>query len=339
MNDTLPYNCAMQDIGVLVGPGRRAFDIAVVQEVYEDRAERGLPPTRIRILAEQPEVALDAVHTMRRTDSLSAFRELDLLVAPGSHDVAARPSRAEIETVKAAVDAGIPVVSLCTGAFVLADAGVLDGREATTHWRFADDLARRFPRVRVRPRDLYCGGDGVWTSAGVTAGIDLLLHLVRQDWGASAAETIARAMVTPVYRPGSQAQYADTATLADTSASVGRLQQTVAADLRHPWTVDELARQCALSRRTFQRWFTTQAGTTPVKWLNDIRVREAQRLLEQTDLPVAHVAQVVGFATDDVLRKHFVARLATTPTGHRASFRAGRDRKGVPDPRRGRDLR
>ncbi len=322
MNDILPYNCAMADVGILVGPGRRAFDIVVVQEVYEDRADRGLPPSRVRILAEQPEAALDAVHTIRRTDPLSAFRELDLLVVPGSHDVGVRPSRAEIETVAAAADAGIPVASLCTGAFVLAEAGVLDGREATTHWRFADELARRFPRVRVRPRDLYCGGEGIWTSAGVTAGIDLLLHLVRQDWGAGAAEAIARAMVTPAFRAGCQAQYADPPMPADASASVGLLQQAVAADLQHPWTIAELARQCSLSRRTFQRWFVAEVGTTPITWLNDVRVREAQRLLEQTDLPVAHVAQAVGYATDDLLRKHFVARLATTPTGHRAGFRA-----------------
>lgn len=312
----------MTEVGILIGPGRRAFDIAVVEEVYDDRTDRGLPRPAIRILAEQSEVALDAVHTMRRTDALSAATDLDLLVVPGSHDVDARPSRAEVDAVAAARHAGVPVASLCTGAFTLAEAGLLDGRDATTHWRFAGDLARRFPKVHVRPRDLYCGGEGIWTSAGVTAGIDLLLHLVRNDWGSHAAEVVARAMVTPVFRAGSQAQYADTTMPTDSSPSVGWLLQAVSADLQHPWTVGDLARRCSLSRRTFQRWFADQIGTTPITWLNDVRVREAQRLLEQTDLPIVAVAHTVGFATDDLLRKHFAARLATTPTGHRAGFRA-----------------
>lgn len=311
----------MSVVGILAGPGRRAFDIAVAREVYDDRADRGLPRPEVRILARTPTVALDPLQSLRRTHGLDGVADLDLLVVPGSDEPLEEPDPAEVGAVAAAAAAGTTVASLCTGAFTLAAAGLLDGRTATTHWRFADELARRHPRVDVRPRDLYCGSDGIWTSAGVTAGIDLLLHLVRDDWGVGAAEVIARSMVTPVFRPGSQAQYVDTTTPRSTTPTVERLQLAVRADLRRRWSVGELAAACAMSPRSFHRWFGERVGATPITWLNDLRVREAQRLLEQTDLPVADVAHTVGFASDDLLRKHFAARLGTTPTAHRAGFR------------------
>lgn len=312
----------MTVVGILIGPGRRLFDIAVAREVYEDRSARGLPRPELRLLAAAPTTTLDTATTLRRTHRLDSGAELDLLVVPGSDDPLVPPAPAEIAAVDAAADAGVTVASLCTGAFTLAAAGLLDGRTATTHWRYAEELARRFPGVDVRPRDLYCGGEGVWTSAGVTAGIDLLLHLVRRDWGASPAEAIARSMVTPVFRPGSQAQFADTATPASTSPSLERLHHQVRVDLRRQWTIAELARRCTMTPRTFHRWFAAEAGTTPVTWLNDLRVREAQRLLEQTDLTVSEIAHTVGYASDDLLRKHFAVLLRSSPTRHRAWFRS-----------------
>jgi transcriptional regulator GlxA family with amidase domain len=314
----------MTVVGILVGPGRRAFDIAVVREVYADRSDSGLPRPDLRILAAAPVTELDHLLALRRTHGLDEVDALDLLVVPGTEDPLAEPDPAETQAVAAAARAGIVVASLCTGAFTLAAAGLLDGRVATTHWRYADELARRFPAIDVRARDLYCGSDGVWTSAGVTAGIDLLLHLTRNHWGASAAEVIARSMVTPVFRPGTQAQYADTTTPTSTTPTVERLQLTVVADLRNRWNVDDLAAACLMTPRTFHRWFAQHVGVTPITWLNDLRVREAQRLLEETDLPVNAVAHAVGYASDDLLRKHFTSRLGTTPTAHRAEFRSSR---------------
>jgi transcriptional regulator GlxA family with amidase domain len=311
----------MTTVGILLGPGRRAFDIAVVREVYDDRSGRGLPRPDVRLLAASPVTELDELHLLRRTHDLTDLAGLDLLVVPGNEDPLAEPEPTEVAAVAEAADAGVTVASLCTGAFTLAAAGLLDGRTATTHWRFADELARRHPRVDVRPRDLYCGGDGVWTSAGVTAGIDLLLHLVRSTWGAGAAEMIARSMVTPVFRPGSQAQYADTVTPTSAAPTVERLHLAVTGELRRRWSVDDLASICSMSPRTFHRWFADRVGVPPITWLNDLRVREAQRLLEQTELSIAQVARAVGYASDDLLRKHFTARLGTTPTGHRAGFR------------------
>jgi len=314
----------MTVVGVLIGPGRRAFDIAVVREVYEDRTDRGLPRAELRLLAAAPVTHLDEVQSLRRTHALDAVAGLDLLVVPGSDDPLAEPDPAEIEAVEAADEAGVTVASLCTGAFTVAAAGLLDGRTATTHWRFTQELARRHLAVDVRPRDLYCGGDGVWTSAGVTAGIDLLLHLVREEWGAGAAEVVARSMVTPVFRSGSQAQFADTITPRDSTPTVEQLQLGVSSDLRRPWRIHDLAATCSMSPRTFHRWFDEHLGTTPITWLNDLRVREARRLLEQTDLSIRQVAHAVGYASDDLLRKHFTARLGASPTGHRASFRRTR---------------
>lgn len=309
----------MKVIGVLLGPGRRAFDIAVAREVYEDRSARGIPSAELRLLGAEASIELDGLHSVRRTHSLTTVQELDLLIVPGTETPLAAPDPTEVRTVAAAGESGVEIASLCTGAFTVAAAGLLDGRTATTHWRFADELARRHPAVDVRHRDLYCGDRGVWTSAGVTAGIDLLLHLLRLDWGAGAAEHVARSMVTPVHRPGTQAQYADTAD-PESSPSLEQLQLTVSAALSEEWRIRDLAAACSMSERTFHRWFAQHAGTTPVSWLNDQRVREAQRLLEQTDLSVRDVAHAVGYASDDLLRKHFIRRLGIAPTAHRLSF-------------------
>lgn len=311
----------MTTVGILVGTGCRAFDIAVVREVYDNRSDRGLHRAEVRILADRSVTDLDAVNAVRRTHGFSSVTELDLLVVPGTEDPLAEPSRQEVAAVARAAAAGVVVASLCTGAFTLAAAGVFDGRAATTHWRFAAELARRHPRIDVRPRDFYCGGNGVWSSAGVTAGIDLLLHLVREDWGASAAEMVARSMVTPVFRPGTQAQFADTISPVNSAPTVERLQLMVSGDLSRRWSVNDLAETCSMSPRTFHRWFAEYLGTTPITWLNDLRVREVQRLLEQSDLSVTVIGQAVGFASDDLLRKHFFSRLGATPTAHAAAFR------------------
>lgn len=314
----------MTTVGILVGPGRRAFDIEVAREVYDDRSDRGLPRPTVRILTAKKITDLDPLRSIRRTHDLSTVAELDILIVPGSEEPLAECHSQEVAAVARAASAGILVVSLCTGAFTLAAAGLLDGRNATTHWRFADELARRYPHIHVQSRDLYCGEGRVWTSAGVTAGVDLLLHLVRLDWGASAAETVAKAMVTPVFRPGTQAQFADTSIPKNSSPSIERLHLTVSKDLQRQWNIKELATVCAMSPRTFHRWFSANLGTTPLTWLNDLRVREAQRLLEQTDLSIGSVAREAGFTSDDLLRKHFTSRLGITPTGHAAAFRQQR---------------
>lgn len=310
----------MTVVGILLGPGRRAFDIEVAREVFSDRTDRGVPGVELRLLAAQPITDLNSFNAMRRTHALTSVTELDLLVVPGSEVPLAAPLAIEIEAVANAAAAGATVASLCTGAFTLGHAGLLAGRTATTHWRYAGELAAQFPDADVRPRDLYCGEGRVWTSAGVTAGIDLLIQLARQSWGATAAETIARSMVTPVFRPGTQAQFAEPRTPMTSTPTFEHLQQAVTADLRRRWSTKDLAKECSMSQRSFYRWFSAHLRTTPNAWLNDLRVREAQRLLEQSDLSVSAISHAVGYASDDLLRKHFSARLETTPTAHSRAF-------------------
>lgn len=311
----------MTIVGILLGSGRRAFDIEVAREVFDDRSDRGIPRAELRLLAHSTITDLNRFTSIRRTHALSTVSELDLLVVPGSEDPLAMPSQLEVDAVACATEAGVTVASLCTGAFTLARAGGLRGRTATTHWRYAGDLAEQFPEIDVRPRDLYCGGDQVWTSAGVTAGIDLLLHLVRQHWGATAAEVVARSMVAPTFRPGTQAQFAELHTPVNSAPTLEQLHRAVSADLRRHWQTKDFAEICSMSPRTFYRWFSEQLRTTPNAWLNDLRVREAQRLLEKEGLSVSAISHTVGYASDDLLRKHFFARLGITPTAHRKAFK------------------
>jgi transcriptional regulator GlxA family with amidase domain len=213
------------------------------------------------------------------------------------------------------------VVSICTGAFVLAAAGVLDGLRATTHWRDAPDLAARYPAVDVDAGVLYVDTGRVLTSAGVAAGIDLCLHIMRLDHGAEAANAVARRMVVPPHRDGGQAQFVDRP-LPD--ADVGGLEATRAWALERladPLTVRAMARHAFVSERTFLRRFHAETGTSPLRWLHAQRVAEARRLLEATDLPIEDVAGRCGLGTAANLRRHFHRATRTTPTAYRRAFR------------------
>lgn len=212
------------------------------------------------------------------------------------------------------------MISICTGAFALADAGLLDGRPAATHWRDADRLAREYPAVEVRPDVLYVDDGQVLTSAGVAAGIDLCLYVVRADHGADAATCIARRMVVAPHRDGGQAQFIDRPITA--GAQTG-LADTCAWALNHlaeALTVPVLARRAALSERTFRRRFAAEIGTTPLRWLNAQRIHEARRLLEATSLSIDEVASRSGLGSAANLRAHLARGAATTPTSYRRAF-------------------
>ena len=217
------------------------------------------------------------------------------------------------------------VVSICTGAFVLGAAGVLDGRRATTHWDSTERLARRYPKVSVDPSVLYVDEGSVLTSAGVAAGLDLCLHVIRRDHGAAEAARIARRTVVAPHRDGGQAQFVarPIADEADEGASLEATRAWALDRLDQPLDVTTLARQACMSPRTFARRFRQETGTTPAQWVLDQRTRVAQGLLETTDLPVEHVAVRTGFGSATTLRTHFGRRLATTPTAYRRAFRQG----------------
>ncbi|MFI2611649.1 GlxA family transcriptional regulator [Kitasatospora sp. NPDC018619] len=315
----------MRTVGCLIFDGVRAFDYAVIGEVWTDRSARfGLPAFDLRVCGPQgTRVRLGGGLERVPDAGTAALAECDLVVVPGVEDPEAGHAPEVLAALRAAAAAGVPIASLCAGAFVLAEAGLLDGREATTHWALAPELARRYPAVTVRPEVLFTGGDGLWTSAGVAAGIDLCLHLVRTAHGQQAAAAIARAMVTAPFRAGGQNQFIPSP-VPDAAADddpLGRLRAEVLASLDSPWTVRRMAAAALLSERTFARRFTATTGTTPMRWLLDQRVLAAQRLLEETDLPVDTVATRCGFASAVSLRPVFVDRVGVAPREYRRAFR------------------
>jgi AraC family transcriptional regulator, transcriptional activator FtrA len=227
-----------------------------------------------------------------------------------------------LDALRAAHDRGARLLSVCTGAFVLAEAGLLDGRRATTHWMHAAEMARRFPEVDLDPGVLYVDEGQVMTSAGTAAGIDLCLHVVRLDLGAEIANAVARRMVVPPHRDGGQAQYVDAPvpTVEDGDA-LNEVMAWAAGHLDRDLSVRDLARKAAMSPRTFARRFGASTGTTPRQWLIAQRVLLAQRLLETTEESVERVAQLSGFGSAAALRQHFDRRVMCSPQAYRRTFR------------------
>ena len=300
------------------------FHLSVPLEVFgQNRSETGAPRHEVLVVAAEEGplrssggVLLDAPH------SLDAVRGADVVVVPWwRHYDDEQPPAALLEALRAAHERGARIAGLCGGAFVLAAAGLLDGRPATTHWMFTDKLASRHPSVRVHPQVLYVDDGDVLTSAGTAAAIDLCLHLLRELNGAEVANVVARRMVVPPHRAGGQAQFIE-APLPRVEAS-DPLSVSLGWALEHlhePVTVDDLAARAAMSRRTFTRQFRARTGTSAVQWLTDQRTLLARRLLETTDLPVEAVAHRSGFGSAVSLRTHFQRTLGTSPREYRTTF-------------------
>jgi transcriptional regulator GlxA family with amidase domain len=243
-------------------------------------------------------------------------------VVPGIEATAPEPGADVVATLRAADRRGARMISICTGAFVLAAAGLLDGRRATTHWRHAAELQARYPAVQVDPRVLYLDEGRILTSAGVAAGIDLCLHVVARDHGVAHANAIARRMVVAPHRGGGQAQFVDRALPPATGDGLEATRAWMLERLEQPLTVSAMARHAARSERSFARHFRSETGTTPLRWLHEQRVLHARRLLEESDLPVEDVAARCGFGTATTLREHFSRSVHTTPTAYRRAFSA-----------------
>ncbi|MFE2725887.1 GlxA family transcriptional regulator [Kitasatospora sp. NPDC059327] len=324
----------MRTVGCLIFDGVRAFDYAVIGEVWSNRVSRpGLPGFELRVCGPRgARVRLDGGLERVPDFGLEMLRECDLVIVPGVERVHEARDPAVLAALRDAHGRGATVAALCAGAFVLAEAGLLDGRTATTHWALAAELARSFPAVDVRPEVLFTGEGELWTSAGVAAGIDLCLHLVRAAHGQQAAATIARAMVTAPFRAGGQAQFIPSPVPEDAGGdALARVRAEILAALDTPWTVRGMAALAVMSERSFARRFVGATGTTPLRWLLEQRVLLAQRLLEETDLPVDAVAVRCGFGAAVSLRPAFVARVGVAPREYRRAFRGreeDRDRTG-----------
>ncbi|HEX7290434.1 MAG TPA: helix-turn-helix domain-containing protein [Conexibacter sp.] len=251
---------------------------------------------------------------------LEALAEADTVFVPGFAPREWPLPAAALDALRAARARGVRIASICTGAFALGAAGLLDGRRVTTHWRHAQRLAELFPQARVDPDVLYVDEGDLLTSAGVAAGIDLCLHLLRKDHGAAAANAAARQTVVAPHRAGGQAQFVERPVPSGDDGSLEATRTYALAHLHESLTVAQLARHACTSERTFNRRFRRETGTTPLKWLHARRVEEARRLLEASDLPIEAVAHRCGFGSAAILREHFRRATATTPTAYRRTF-------------------
>jgi len=252
---------------------------------------------------------------------LDQLASADTVIVAALDDVEGDPPADLIDALRTAHAAGARVASLCTGAFALAAAGLLDGRRATTHWAHTGALAARYPQVDVDPDVLYIDNGSVLTSAGKAAAMDLCLHLVRCDYGAAIANMVARRLVVPPHRAGGQAQYVTTPVPASDSHPLAGLLPWVTQRLDQTLTVEDLARQASMSSRNLGRHFRSVTGTTPLQWLATQRIRRAQELLETTNDSVEAVAAAVGMGTGTTLRRHFNRTVGVPPEAYRRTFR------------------
>jgi transcriptional regulator GlxA family with amidase domain len=255
-------------------------------------------------------------------DGLDRLARADTVIIPAMEDVDADVPADLLDAVRAAHEAGARMVSLCTGAFVLAAAGVLDGLHATTHWAHTEALAARYPRVKVDPDVLYVDNGNVLASAGKAAAIDLCLHLIRRDHGSTVANAVARRLVVPPHRAGGQAQFVTTPVPARDDHPLANLFPWAMERLNRPLTVEDLARQANMSSRNLARHFNLVTGTTPLQWLSTQRIRRAQELLENSDNSIDAIALAAGMGTATTLRRHFNRTVGVSPDAYRRTFRS-----------------
>lgn len=313
-------------LAVAVTEGAPIFELSIPTEVF-GRLRPGMPELGYDVRVCNPvsgPVESTAGFIANTGDTYELFRAADTVIVPAVRDVTEDPPADLVAAVREAHANGARVASLCSGAFVLAAAGLLDGRRATTHWLYGDEFRRRFPAVELDPDVLYIDHGDVLTSAGTTAGIDLCLAMVAADHGADVANTLARRLVAPAHRSGGQAQYVDTPVSSAAESGndgLSTLLDWIRLHLAEPLTVADLARQANVAERTLIRRFHTAVGTTPGKWITAQRVLHARRLLETTDLPVERVAHQAGLGGAANLRHHFTEAVGVAPSDYRRTFR------------------
>jgi transcriptional regulator GlxA family with amidase domain len=290
--------------------------------VFGESDEHG-PLFDLRVCATEPgELRTNAGFSIGTRYGLRELSHADIVIIPAWHDDDVPVPPKLLAALRRAHKRGATIVGLCLGAFVLAEAGLLDGRRATTHWGWGERFAARFPKIRVDPGVLYVDEGDVLTSAGTAAGIDCCLHIIRRRLGAEVAAHIARRLVVPPHRQGSQAQYIEQPMPADIGNDhLSRTLTWAASHLDQPHSLDSLAGKARMSRRTFTRHFRKSTGTTVSQWLLGQRLALAQRMLETTDRPIDLVAAAAGFGSALSMRQHFHATLHTSPSTYRREFR------------------
>ncbi|WP_280886245.1 helix-turn-helix domain-containing protein [Streptomyces sp. LBL] len=317
-------------VAVLVRDEILSFELSIVHRLFgQARSAAGAALYEVVTCAPEPgEIRTDADFAVTVAHGPEALAEADTVVVPGARvdfEPRSGPLEPSLTAALARIRPGARVASICTGSFVLAAAGLLTGRRATTHWRSSTRFRERFPDVAFDLDVLYTDDDGVLTSAGAASGIDLCLHMIRTDYGAAVANDVARGSVVPPHREGGQAQYVQRPMPDPRISSTSKARRWALANLHRPVTLRELAAQESTSTRTFTRRFHDEIGTSPGRWLTQQRIERACSLLECTDLPIDEVAVTAGFGTAGSMRLHLQAELGVSPSAYRATFR-GRER-------------
>ena len=311
-------------VAVVIFEGISPFHLSVPCMVFgDDLARLGVPRYRLLICGTRTGlVPTMSGFNIEVEHDLSALQEADTVIVPAWRDPDEKPPQLLLQALRHAHARGARIVGLCLGAFVLAEAGLLDGRAASTHWVWSEDFARKYPKVKLDQKVLYVDDGDILTSAGTAAAIDCCLHLLRRDHGADVANRIARRMVVAPHRHGGQAQYIEQ----PLPASGGSDALTVTLDwaiehLEQPLCLDVLAERAAMSRRNFTRRFKLKTGTTVSQWLLNHRLASAQRLLETSDKAIDRIAELAGFGSTVSLRQHFSAAFAISPAAYRKQYR------------------
>ncbi|MFE4257956.1 helix-turn-helix domain-containing protein [Streptomyces sp. NPDC056883] len=322
----------MTTVALAVTDGMLHFELSLACEVFGSDLTHLVDPWYDFSLCGPGAVRIDRF-SLEPDHGLDHLAGADTVIVPGWADVDRDPPAELIDAVRAAHRAGARVASLCTGAFVLAAAGLLDGKRATTHWAHTDELARRHPLVTVDPDVLYVDNGSVLTSAGKAAAMDLCLHLVRLDHGSAVANKIARRLVVAPHRDGGQSQFVTTPVPAPGNHPLADLFPWALQRLDEPLTVEDLARRARMSSRHLGRHFKSVTGTTPLQWLLTQRIRRAQELLETTGDTVDTIATATGMGTATTLRRHFARTVGVPPDAYRRTFRSrtATDRPGPYD--------
>ncbi|MGW2151135.1 transcriptional regulator FtrA [Nonomuraea bangladeshensis] len=325
----LPDPARPHRVAALAFDGMAPFELGCVVELFglprPELAELGVPWYDLRVCAASPEpLRVVGGFTMSAEHGLDVLAEADTVIVPGVADVRGPVPDPLVAALRRAHGRGARMVSICSGAFALAAAGLLDGRPATTHWRYAALLQERFPAVRVNPSVLYVDDGDVLTSAGSAAGLDLLIHLVRTDHGPRVANTVARRLVVPPHREGGQAQFIEAAvTPAGGDDAVARAMAWAMEHLAGPITVADLAHVATMSQRSFIRHFHRRTGTSPLRWVIAQRVAASLPMLESTGVPVEEIGAAVGFESAVTFRRHFTRAMRTSPSAYRRAFAGG----------------
>ena len=311
----------MHRVAIVATDGVIPFDLVTPAAVFGCvRLPGGRPGYQVRVCGTAREIDAGAFH-IRVRYGLGELARADTIVLPGIPADAEVPARL-VRAVREAAAGGTRVASICSGAFILAATGLLDGLRATTHWLAASELARRHPKIHVDPDVLYVDEGQLLTSAGAAAAFDLCLHMVRRDYGSAVAVEAARVSVMPLERDGGQSQFIAHPPPAPDGSSLASLLAWLEENLDEELTLDDVARRAGMSVRSLSRRFREQTGTTPLQWLLRARVRRAQLLLETTAHPVERIAAHVGFRSASAFREHFRRAVTTSPQSYRRAFRS-----------------